>query len=365
MSDKQIAYIAGTGMVTPVGPNVEMTAAAVKAGISQYTITDFYTQNDEPVTMALVPEEFFTAMELEIDEGDYYGAQHERVIKMAITALRETLSQVEIINPVPLILAFPEPLSDIQHTFPGSLKTNLLAQEDLPIQKEMLHSIFTGRSGGILAMDLALRYLYDQDHDYVIFGASDSFFQCPRLIEFDTSDRLLSETNNDGFAPAEGAGFVLLTKHKKFAQEINQHVVALYEPGTGEESGHLYSEAPYLGEGLDMAFKKALSGFGGLPVDHVFSSMNGERYWSKEYGVAMMRNEQFFRTEVNIEHPIDCFGDIGVATGPVLISLAVETLFNQPSSTTSLVYCSSDGASRSALIMEKIPVELKIVRSQV
>ena len=44
MSDKQVAYIAGMGMVTPVGANVEMTAAAVRAGVSAYAVSGYSTQ---------------------------------------------------------------------------------------------------------------------------------------------------------------------------------------------------------------------------------------------------------------------------------------------------------------------------------
>lgn len=365
MSDKQMAYIAGMGMVTPIGANVEMTAAAVRAGISGYGVSDFYNESDEPVTMALVPEEFFTDMDIEIDEGDYYGAQHERIIKMAITALREALSQAVIETPVPLILAFPEPLAEIQYHFPASLKSNLLAHQGFPIQKEMFHGVHTGRSAGIHTIDSALRYLYDQGHDYVLIGASDSYFQCPRLIEFDEINRLLSSTNSDGFAPAEGAGFILLTRHIQLAQNFNQTVIGLHGPGTGDEPGHIYSEETYLGDGLDLAFKRALSGCSEQPVKQIYSSMNGEKYWSKEYGVAMMRNKRFFDDNVELEHPADCFGDLGSACGPVLIGLAAKALTGKPSSKASMVYCSSDNANRAALIIEKIPLDMNAGVSRV
>ncbi|MDH5354098.1 MAG: hypothetical protein OEY09_06590 [Gammaproteobacteria bacterium] len=364
MDEKQVAYIAGMGMVTPVGANVGMTAAAVRAGISGYAVSDFYGQNDEPVTMSLVPDEFFASVDMEIDEGDYYGAQHERVIKMAVTAIRESLPQVELIRPVPLVLAFPEPLPNAEHSFPESLKANLLAQKNLPFQKEYLHSIFTGRSGGIEAVDIAMRYLYEQSHDYVLLGGSDSYFQCPRLNELDQSARLLSLSNSDGFVPGEGAGFILLTRNKKLAIEMNQHVICVYEPGVGNESGHLYSDLPYKGEGLDIAVKKALLGFEGVPVNHIFSSMNGEKFCSKEYGVAMLRNKQAFHEKVSLEHPVDCFGDIGVALGPVMMALSATIHNTNPASTTSLVYCSSDGAARAAILMQRIPVDTDQLRSQ-
>lgn len=366
MSDKQVAYIAGMGMVTPVGANVEMTAAAVRAGISAYGESDFYGQDDDqPVTMGLVPDEFFAAVEIDIEEGDYYGAQYDRVIKMAVVALREVLSQVIIKNPIPLIMAFPESDSNINSTFSKTLKTNLLSQKDLPLQKEMLHSIYTGRSGGIEAVEIALRYLYDQNHDYVLVGASDSYFQCPRLNYLDETNRLLSPSNSDGFAPGEGAGFFLLTKRHDLAKKINQQIIRIFEPGIGEEQGHLLCEETCRGEGLDKAIKKALSGFRGSPVKSIFSSMNGEKFWSKEYGIAMVRNKIFFHDEVELNHPVDCFGDQGVAIGPVLVGLAATELLENALSSTSLVYSSSDGSGRSALCLEKFIPNSELSSSQI
>ena len=212
MSDERVLYIAGMGMVTPVGANVEMTAAAVKAGISGYAESEFYTRDDQPITMSLIPDDFFADFEVEIDEGNFYGAQHDRVIKMAMIAIQQALSNCTIKGVLPLILAFPEPTPEFECRFSEALRTNLLLQKDIPFQKEYMHSIYTGRSGGIEAIDLAFSYLYDQDFDFVLVGASDSYFQCNRLFELDEANRLLSPTNVDGFAPGEGAGFLLLAK---------------------------------------------------------------------------------------------------------------------------------------------------------
>ena len=52
-------------MITPVGEDSEMTTT-VKAGISKYAVTDFFTQNDQLETMSLVLDEFFTSMDIGI-----------------------------------------------------------------------------------------------------------------------------------------------------------------------------------------------------------------------------------------------------------------------------------------------------------
>ena len=49
-SDSPKLYIAGMGMVTPVGGNVAMTAAALEAKISGYKTSPYYTQQSKPIT---------------------------------------------------------------------------------------------------------------------------------------------------------------------------------------------------------------------------------------------------------------------------------------------------------------------------
>ena len=115
----------------------------------------------------------------------------------------------------------------------------------------------------------------------------------------------------------------------------------------------VYSQAAHKGEGLDQAFKQALNPQLAKPVNVIFSSMNGENYWAKEYGVAVIRNKQALTENFTIEHPADCYGEIGVATAGVLIGLSAMQLFKRPQEHVHLVYSSADGPGRAALCLEK------------
>ena len=66
MSDKPKVYVAGVGMITPVGANAEMTAAAVKAGISTFQETNIYNKDFKPMKMALVPDEALPPLNLSL-----------------------------------------------------------------------------------------------------------------------------------------------------------------------------------------------------------------------------------------------------------------------------------------------------------
>jgi 3-oxoacyl-[acyl-carrier-protein] synthase-1 len=60
----------------------------------------------------------------------------------------------------------------------------------------------------------------------------------------------------------------------------------------------LLSDETYRGDGLDAAFKQALSEHAGEGIHTIYASMNGENYWAKEFGVAYLRNKPLPRATV-------------------------------------------------------------------
>ena len=354
--DTTTCYLAGIGMITPVGANTAMTAAAVQAGISGYRESRFFTRETrQPMTLSGVPSEIFDALDVEIDEGDLYGEQFDHIIKMAIIALREAIAGHQFDKPVPLILVMPEDAPDMAYIGDEALITNLTRQPDLPLQQDMVRCVRSGRAAGILGLEMARTLLYGQDVDYVLVGGSDSYWTYERLSVLDEADRVLATDNMDGFAPGEGAGFLLLTRSPEHATVHKDHIIALCQPSSSQEPGHMGSEEPNRGEGLATAFRQTLADYTGAGIHSIYASMNGENFWSKEYGVAYMRNASSWKEGINTEHPADCYGDLGSATGPVLIGLAAENLKRHPGSAAHLVYASSDGPWRAAVRVEKRP----------
>jgi len=346
-------FVAGMGVITPVGATTEMTVASVKAGISAYQISEFFNKAQQPITMSRVPDEVFSSIDIDIDEGDIYGEVYDRIIKMSVLALREAFAQVDIKKPVPLILSLPESSITVD-TIPAELLTkNILQQKDIPIEPTQIRSIATGRAGVIQSLELAQRYLFDMGQDYVVIGGADCFLEYPILQDLDKDQRLNATGSMDGFAPGEGAGFLLITRHASSALKVDNKIISLSSPGVAQEPGHMKSKENYLGEGLDLSFKQALK-TNKLPITRVYSSMNGESFWAKENGVAMMRNKKYFHDKVITEHPADCYGDLGCSTGAVLIALSASQLFNEATEYNHLVYTSSDNAWRSSVVINKV-----------
>ncbi|HSC67031.1 MAG TPA: hypothetical protein VLC79_05050 [Cellvibrio sp.] len=348
-------YIANMGMITAIGPSATSTYYAVAAGISGYQRTDQRSKNGEPITMALVPPALFDEFAFEVEECNPYHAQFDHRIKMAIITAIDACKDQPITQPIPLMLAMPEPESGpvMPH---GLLTDNLAAHCGPAISPELTRSFHTGRAAGIEAIEFAFHRL--SGNPLILIGASDSHIHPSQIKTLDEANRLLTIQSPDSFAAGEGACFLLLTSDPQLAMVKNNCMIALHPPGVAEETGHMHSEEAYRGDGLDQAFKTALKNQAEQSIDAIYSSMNGENFWAKEYGVAYLRNKPKFKDPVRTEHPADCYGDLGSATAPALIAIAAENLWNNKSQYKHLVYSSSDTAKRGAIVIEKIPAKI-------
>ncbi len=347
-------YIAGMGMVTSVGADLAMTAASVKANISAYALSDYDNQGDEPLTMTQIPGDFFDALGSVLN-GDIQSDPYQaRITMMAVAALRDL--SLEDKNIIPLILGMPDAnaVSYNAHNIVQNMALNFPAIFD----QKWCRVLLSGRTAAIEAIQLAYDYLYQSDVPYVLIGGSDTYHNDALINKLDLDGRLLSSGNSDGFAPGEAAAFLLLTRQPELAQVHNDRIIGIHKPAVTMEIGHLYSDKTYHGDGLSNAFRLALensnSDNANEAICYIYSSMNGESYWSRELGVACIRNSNAMSKELTIIHPADCYGDVGAATGSLLIALAADNLYNNPQNRRHLVYCSSDTEKRSAVVVEAV-----------
>lgn len=349
-------FLAGIGMITPAGGNVPLTAAAVKAGVNVYSESRFFNRRGRPIIMARVPLEVFTTLDLEIDYGQHNGnAQYDRIIKMAVIAINEACEGYNVEQPVPLLLAMPEPAAQVDFLTPSVFTNNLAQHCPSWVGAKINRGFHSGRAAGLEALDFAYRYLDDSYHDFILLGGSDSFGHYSRLEPLDDMARLLSTGSQDSFAPGEAAAFLLLTRYPDKALVKDGYMISLCYPGLAHEPGHLYSEEAYRGEALDRAFKNLFQAVSvRLSISRIYSSMNGERHWAKEHGVAYLRNREAFAESLETVHPADVYGDLGAATAPALVALAATDLWSSTGSGRYLVYSSSDYGLRGAVLLEKI-----------
>jgi len=342
-------YIAATGAITAVGANTEATCAAINSGINRYGPVSFYNKRDYPMTGASVPEEALPELN---DELVYVGltARTKRLLRLIHPALNEVISESKITEPLALFLAGPENLSNITQAVTADILSLIKTQTELDIDFDNSRYFATGRAGVIEAIELGFKFLETTQTKYVLVGGVDSYLDPALLSILDSEKRILAENISDGFAPGEGAAFLLLTQDKT----KSKYSVALHRPGFGNEKGHRYSEETYLGDGLASAFTSAIKNAAIRNISAIYSTVNGESLSIKEFGVASIRNSSSLNPDNEHIHPVDCVGDVGAASGALLISIALNDYKKNKLHNPVLISCSSDLANRSAICLSKV-----------
>jgi 3-oxoacyl-[acyl-carrier-protein] synthase-1 len=347
------AYICGMGMVTAVGDSALMTAASVRAGINRYRETDFYNKYLRPMKMALVPDDLLVPLNANL-ESIILTPRQSRMLRLAQPALTETLSGLSQTQDIPLFLSVPEQLPNLPQPVDQTFLDHLHVQCNANFDRDHSMLFNTGRAGGLIALEAAMNALANGIYNVILVGGVDSYLDPLLLSSLDCNDRISAENVLNGFAPGEGAGFLLLANQQAVDIHNFQTLAVLSAPGIASEPGHRFSEEPYKGDGLAEAFSLALENCGNQTIKTIFASLNGENFGAKECGVAVLRNKQHLDSHYKLEHPADCFGDIGAAFAPVLIGLSNLGLLKGYLQGPILVYCSSEGEYRGAVCINTV-----------
>jgi 3-oxoacyl-[acyl-carrier-protein] synthase I len=337
------AAVVGVGMISAVGLSAPEVAASVRAGTMRFTESALMDRRFQPFTLAEVPDDGLPPLHADL-EARGLTSREARMARLAEPALRECLAALPAGSPPPpLVVALPEaattrPLDE------GRVLDALAAQAG-GFDRGRSEAMFRGRSGGIRALGRAFDWL-DAGAPFVVAGGVDTFRDLYVLGTLDLEGRVKTAANLDGFIPGEGAAFLLLAR-----RGAPGALAALSSFAAGIEPGHLYSEQPYRGDGLAAVFAASLSNGAG-PVGDVYSSMNGENHWAREWGVAFMRSRAKFVEGHGMHHPADCHGDTGAAAGPLMAGLAALGIRGGYRRPPCLVYGSSDRGERAALIVD-------------
>lgn len=352
--DPNDIVIASAGLVSPIGLSLPESAAAARARVARLREIDWMDRRFQPFIVGTVPDDGLpdlapplAALPLQYREA--------RMLRLAHVALEEAVAPLMGRGGrVPLLLGLPE-----QHTTqPLDPRTFLdRLDQQLPEVLDLKRSVAAprGRAAGLMALREARARLVRGDCDFVLVGGVDCLVDLYVLGTLDMQGRIRNEVNNDGFSPSEGSAFLLLSRASVAQTHGLQPMASLLGAAHGQEVGHVYSDEPYLGEGLAAAFAALLSEAPPpAPIASVYSSFNGERYWAREFGVARLRQTGAFEADHRMEHPAECFGDLGSAHGPALAALAAHGVRHGYRRAPCLVYASSDHGDRAASLLGRL-----------
>jgi 3-oxoacyl-[acyl-carrier-protein] synthase I len=340
------AVVVAVGMVTAVGLNAPQSAAAVRAGIANASATPWVDDRLEPVLVAQVPDGGLPALAEGLERSGPISPLEGRLLRLGAQGLGECCAMLRPGLPPPaLLLALPE--SESPKPLDRQMFLRRLAYQTGGIFDERCSECrFGGRAGGLLAVGEAVRRVRNEDR-LILAGGVDSFRDFWVLDQIDAQRRLKVSGNMDGFIPGEGAAFLALANRRMAGALGLEALATLSTVAEDFESGHLFSDEPYRGEGLARALRSLVSTEEvRMPVSDIYASMNGESYWAKEWGVAFLRNRKAFAPEHDVHHPAQSTGDTGAACGPILLGLALAGMRKGYRRSPCLAYCSSDLGAR-------------------
>jgi 3-oxoacyl-[acyl-carrier-protein] synthase-1 len=196
-------------------------------------------------------------------------------------------------------------------------------------------------------MGRAVELLRERPDRAVLVGGVDSWLVPETLEWLDAVEALHSDAMPWGFCPGEAAAFCLLCCEAPPASRL-----VLLGAGHAIERQRIRERSVCIGEGLSAAWRGALEGAvqAKRRVDQVWCDLNSEPYRGDEIALTVARTREHLAESVDIVTPADSWGDVGAATGPLLLAAAeMAAAKNYAAGPMSLLSASSDGGPRSAL----------------
>lgn len=307
MSAQPIA-IQSVGLVTSVGLTAAQSCAAFRSKITNPSETRFVGSGGE----------WIVAHEVQLEKPWRGLTKLAKMASMAIEEALQGISPSEWKN-LPLLLCVAEPerpgrvggLDD--RLFP--LICSELGMSFSPQSAVIPH----GRVGVAVALSQARALMVNHQLPHVLVAATDSLLSWPTMSYYQREDRLLTQTNSNGFMPGEGAGALLVGPAQRRVGEL-----ACTGMGFARETAHLESGEPLRADGLSQAIKISLAEAGCQmhDIDYRITDISGEQYYFKEAALALSRTLRKRKEEFDIWHPAECTGEAGALSGVTVIAAA-------------------------------------------
>lgn len=344
--------VVGCGAQTSIGRSAPESAASVRAGISR--IGEHAYMVDRAGELMVVARAGYVSEEVR-------GV--ERFVELGVPAAREALAVLgESVAglSVPMIVGLPAERPGLPAGFASEMANRLVTGIEGPCRVSSVEMYCCGHSAGLMAIEEGSRRIRSGEAELCLVGGIDSYLEPETLEWLDFEDQLHSTRNKWGFIPGEAAGFCLLASRRAARERglrVSGHVVAA---ATTLEANLIKTDSVCLGEALTAAFRRVLEGLApaGRKIDQIVCDLNGERYRTDEYGYTVTRTSQFFVDASDFLTPADCWGDVGAASGPLFVILAVGSAANGSArGQHTLVWTSSESGERSAVVLHHVVAE--------
>ncbi len=325
------------GASSPLGLDARQTALFWRAGKADPRSTPFRDKTGLTIGAA-------RAERLPDDVVGY-----DRMLALAIPALEEALATAPphlATEKTVLLLSLPEPYEGEDERIASRLLVELAKAVHLTLDDRSV-AVRLGRSG--VAALLGRAQIFGGDVR-VIVGGVDSYYDAPRVATLDSGYRLLSERSGNGFIPSEAAAFTCVSPRAKKLPVDAKPLAAISFVSCGEED----LEGPPVFGCMTKLLKDARFP---QPVPWVLTDVNGERHRTKEWQFASMRNRvRFDQDKTLVNHVPTEFGDVGAASGALLLAIGVMGISLGFAAVDSVaVVTSSEGKERGVFLLAGVP----------
>jgi 3-oxoacyl-[acyl-carrier-protein] synthase-1 len=326
-----------------VGGGLSQTAASIRAGLSRFAAHPTYTavrrdrewEEPEPLIVAAAPG---------VDPA-LRGA--DRLLALLIPVLGDLVESAGLqrrdLAQCALLLALPAPDGAVE---PWRLAETFAAElaRRTGLGFKATRQSLSGHAAGVELLAEASALLASGEVQSCVVAGVDSYLDAARLAVLDEGYRLKSPRNVDGFCPGEAAAAVLVEGARGRRVAARATIPAI---GLGIEPEPLRSDKVSTGRGLVEAIRGALSA--DRAPDFLLCDLDGESYRAFEWGVAQARLGARLEGLGRAVMPARSVGDVGAATGPLLIATAVEAFARGwAPGEEALIFTSSEGPLRGA-----------------
>jgi len=346
--------ITAMGALTPVGANVEKSCAAIKAGINRINEHSYYECTPEdPEWDDTLP--LFVA---DVPAIDPFTDGPERLMELALPVLNEVMGKAKLkradLDECGLMLSLPQPDAAIDSMQLNSRFVPELCKRTGLTTLKLWKTSQTGHTGVFALVQNACQKLANGDLQFCVVGGVDSYLLEARLDVLDAAWRIRTERNVDGFIPGEAAVMLMLETQAHATARGATILARITHIGEGTEPEAYHSKKNSTGTGLSTALDTAIpKNSSAKPIQEVYCSLNGESYYAFEWGLALVRLNTAFEGLKHLHHPAENCGDVGAATGGLLMACAAQNLSKiKQSDAQSLLWTASDNGHRMALTLQ-------------
>jgi 3-oxoacyl-[acyl-carrier-protein] synthase-1 len=346
LSSSEPLVIAGLGAATPVGRSAWASAAAVRAGVAGFEQHPYMVDAvGVPITVAAFPW---------VEDGRPFS---DRLADAAVGAIREALLPLNALPSRPslaLWLNLPPDRPGMPHGLDKQIAARL--HEAFQGRFSQVRVAALGHAGAMLALRAARQWLTQTPEAFCVVAGVDSYYEPDMLEWLEETEQLhgAGERNNAwGFVPGEGAGAVLIGAAPVVRRAGLAALGTLRGMGLGREDQLIGTGTVCTAQGLTQAVREALADIGREELlTDVYCDMNGEPYRADEFAFLVTRTRERFVAASEFVAPADCWGDMGAASVPLLMTLAcIAGVKNYAKGDLALVWASSVGGERGAVVI--------------